>query len=60
MATYVDDITFLSGNDKRYDTNDILVWKSDSSDFHTGSVVTVGESQEALFYLNGECMGTLG
>lgn len=59
MAKYIRDITFLSGNDDNLDTNDIIVWKSDISDFETGSVLTVGESQEALFYLNGECVGVL-
>lgn len=59
MAHYISDITFLSGNDSNLDTNDIIVWKSDVTDFKTGSVLTVGESQEALFYLNGECVGVL-
>ena len=60
MRKQIEDITFLDGNSSAYNTNDILVWKSDCSDFGTGSVVTVGETQEALFYLNGECVGSLG
>lgn len=41
-------------------TNEDFVWRSDTEDFETGSKLTVGESQEALFYFNGECVGVLG
>ena len=41
MRKQIEDITFLDGNSSAYNTNDILVWKSDCSDFGTGSVVTV-------------------
>ena len=40
-------------------SNECLVWRSPIEDFETGSVLTVKESQTALFYLNGECVGEL-
>lgn len=50
---HVHDITFEGSNDD-------FVWKSPHTDFDTGTKVTVHESQEALFYHNGECVGVLG
>lgn len=41
-------------------TNNDIVWRSPITDFETGSKLTVYESQEALFYLNGACIGILG
>lgn len=53
MAKLISDIKFEGGND-------YFVWKSPIQDFETGSVLTVFESQTALFYLNGVCVGELG
>ena len=41
-------------------TNEEFVWRSPITDFETGSKLTVYESQEALFYFNGACVGVLG
>lgn len=41
-------------------TNEDIVWKSPITDFNTGSVVIVNESQGAVFYLNGEASDDLG
>ncbi len=40
--------------------NQDLVWKSPITDFNTGSVVIVSESQAAVFYMNGEASEELG
>ena len=40
--------------------NEDIVWKSPITDFNTGSVVIVHESQGAVFYLNGEASDDLG
>ncbi len=40
--------------------NTDLVWKSPITDFNTGSVVIVNESQGAVFYMNGEASEELG
>ena len=53
MARHLSDIKFEG-------TNEEFVWRSPITDFETGSKVTVYESQEALFYFNGECVGVLG
>ena len=53
MAKLISDIEFEG-------SPDIFVWRSDIEDFETGSVLTVKESQTALFYLNGACVGELG
>lgn len=53
MTKLISDIKFEG-------TNDEFVWRSPIVDFETGSKVTVYESQEALFYFNGECVGVLG
>jgi len=45
----VDVITFPEG------LNDRLIWKSPITDFNTGTVVIVAESQVAVFYMNGQC-----
>lgn len=53
MARHLSDIKYEG-------TNEEFVWRSPITDFETGSKVTVYESQEALFYFNGECVGVLG
>jgi membrane protease subunit (stomatin/prohibitin family) len=40
--------------------NEDFVWKSPIEDFPNASKLTVMESQEALFYFNGACVGVLG
>ena len=40
--------------------NDTLVWKHPVEDFNTGTQLIVHESQEALFYMNGEALDTFG
>lgn len=37
-----------------------FVWKSEYEDFPNASKLTVSESQVALFYFNGACIGQLG
>ena len=37
-----------------------LVWKSPIEDFNTGSQLVVGESQEALFFKNGQALDLFG
>lgn len=41
-------------------TNEHVVWRSPITDFPNGSKLTVGETQEAVFYYNGACVGVLG
>ena len=53
MAKNIADIVFGG-------TNEEFVWRSPITDFETGSKLTVHESQEALFYFNGACVGVLG
>lgn len=52
LSNSISDIQFEGSNDE-------FVWKSPIVDFETGSKLTVYESQEALFYLNGLCVGVL-
>lgn len=53
MAKNIADIVFGGSNEE-------FVWRSPITDFETGSKLTVYESQEALFYFNGACVGVLG
>ncbi len=52
MARLISDIKYEG-------SSSAVVWKSPIEDFETGSVITVFESQTALFYLNGACVGEL-
>ncbi|MEA4934068.1 MAG: SPFH domain-containing protein, partial [Lawsonibacter sp.] len=40
--------------------NDMLVWKHPSEDFNTGSQLIVHESQEAIFFCNGQALDLFG
>ena len=40
--------------------NDMLVWKHPSEDFNTGSQLIVHESQEAVFFCNGQALDLFG
>ncbi len=40
--------------------NDILAWKHPSEDFNTGSQLIVHESQEAVFFCNGQALDLFG
>ncbi len=40
--------------------NDTFVWKHPIEDFNLGSQLIVHESQEAIFFLNGEALDTFG
>ena len=48
------DIIKYEGDDKT------LVWKSDKEDFNTGSQLIVHESQEAVFFRNGQALDLFG
>lgn len=41
-------------------TNEDIVWRSPIEDFDTGGKLTVFETQKALFYMNGACVGEIG
>lgn len=53
MAEIIEEIRFGGSNED-------LVWKSPITDFNTGSVVIVSETQGAVFYMNGEASDDLG
>jgi len=40
--------------------NDTFIWKSQIEDFNTGSQLIVRESQEALFFMNGQALDLFG
>jgi membrane protease subunit (stomatin/prohibitin family) len=40
--------------------NDTFVWKHPIEDFNTGTQLTVHESQEALFFMNGQALDLFG
>lgn len=40
--------------------NDTLIWKHPIEDFNTGTIVTVHESQEAIFFRDGQALDLLG
>lgn len=40
--------------------NQTFIWKHPSEDFNTGSQLIVHESQEAIFFLNGQALDTFG
>ncbi len=40
--------------------NSILIWKSDKEDFKTGTQLIVHESQEAVFFMNGQALDLFG
>ena len=45
----------------KYEGDDkTLVWKSNQEDFNTGSQLIVHESQEAIFFLNGQPLDLFG
>lgn len=48
------DILKFEGNDKT------LVWKSDKEDFNTGTQLIVHESQEAVFFRDGQALDLFG
>ena len=48
------DILKFEGDDKT------LVWKSDKEDFNTGTQLIVHESQEAVFYRDGQALDLFG
>ena len=40
--------------------NDAIIWKSPVEDFNTGTQLIVHESQEALFFMNGQALDLFG
>ena len=40
--------------------NDVFIWKHPLCDFYTGSQLIVHESQEAVFFLNGQALDSFG
>ena len=40
--------------------NDVFIWKHPITDFYTGSQLIVHESQEAVFFLNGQALDSFG
>ena len=48
------DILKYEGDDKT------LVWKSDKEDFNTGTQLIVHESQEAVFFRDGQALDLFG
>ena len=40
--------------------NDVLVWKHPCEDFNTASQLIVHESQEAIFFMNGQALDLFG
>ena len=40
--------------------NDVFIWKHPLEDFNTGSQLIVHESQEAVFFMNGEALDLFG
>ena len=45
---------------KYEDDNQTFIWKHPSEDFMTGSQLIVHESQEAVFYMNGQALDVFG
>ncbi len=67
MFRVIEDITYedpkakeIRGENAVGGTNNDFVYRSSIMDFETGTQLTVYESQEALFYLDGACVGVLG
>ena len=40
--------------------NSTFIWKSDVQDFNTGTQLIVHESQEAIFFMNGQALDLFG
>ena len=40
--------------------NDTIIWKHENEDFNWGSQLIVHESQEAIFFMNGQALDSLG
>ena len=40
--------------------NDTIIWKHQKEDFNWGSQLIVHESQEAIFFMNGQALDSLG
>ena len=40
--------------------NQTFIWKHPSEDFNTGSQLIVHETQEAIFFLNGQALDSFG
>ena len=40
--------------------NDIIIWKYEKEDFNFGSQLIVHESQEAVFFMNGQALDSFG
>ena len=40
--------------------NDTVIWKYEKEDFNIGSQLIVHESQEAIFFLNGQALDVFG
>ncbi|HNY15979.1 MAG TPA: SPFH domain-containing protein [Treponemataceae bacterium] len=53
MADILQDIQYQGDNST-------FIWKSPIEDFNTGSYLTVRESQEAIFFMNGQILDTFG
>lgn len=45
---------------KADNNNGNLIWKADKEDFNTGSQLIVNESQEAVFFMNGQALDLFG
>lgn len=45
---------------KGEDKSNSLIWKSDCEDFNTGTQLIVNESEEAIFFMNGQALDLFG
>jgi membrane protease subunit (stomatin/prohibitin family) len=50
----------LAGIIKYEGDNTTFIWKSDIEDFNTGTQLIVHESQEAVFFMNGQALDLFG
>ena len=57
---YLASVGISAGGDAYSKFNKLLVWKSQCEDFNTMTQLVVDESEEALFYLNGQALDLFG